>query len=54
MRFALNIVLFQAAWFASVLGAARGWYWAGPLAVALAAAVCLAQAEDRRKEALLL
>jgi hypothetical protein len=49
-----NVVLFQAAWFASVLGAARGLYWAGPAVTLLAVAVRLAQAEDRRKEALLL
>ncbi len=54
MRFVLNIVLFQAAWFASVLGAARGHYWAGPAAACLAATVRLLQAEDRRKEGLLL
>lgn len=54
MRLVLNIVLFQAAWFASVLGAARGYYWAGPAAACLAAAVRLSQAEDRRKESFLL
>jgi hypothetical protein len=54
MRLVVNIVLFQAAWFASVLGAARGLYWAGPAATLLAVAVRLAQAQDRRKEALLL
>ncbi len=36
MRLALNIVLFQAAWFACVLGAAHGVAWIG---VAVAAAV---------------
>jgi len=54
MRLIGNVVLFQAAWFASVLGAARGLYWAGPAATLVAVAVRLAQAQDRRKEALLL
>lgn len=54
MRLVVNIALFQAAWFASVIGAAKGIYWAGPLAAGVAAAVRLAQAEDLRKESLLL
>jgi hypothetical protein len=36
VRLALNIALFQAAWFACVLGAARGWPWAGPIAATAA------------------
>jgi len=54
MRLVVNIALFQAAWFASVIGAAKGIYWAGPLVTGVAAAVRLAQAEDLRKESLLL
>jgi hypothetical protein len=30
-RKAINVILFQAAWFAAVLGAARSMFWLGPL-----------------------
>jgi hypothetical protein len=30
----LNIALYQAAWLACIVGAARGWPWAGPFAAA--------------------
>ena len=46
----LNIILFQAAWFTAVLGAARGNEWYGPLAVALVLAVHLVLTDDRRGE----
>lgn len=50
----LNVVLFQAAWFTAVLGAANGNEWRGPLAVALVLAVHFALIEDRRGELKLL
>jgi hypothetical protein len=50
----LNVILFQAAWFAAVLGAAEGHCWYGPLAVALAVAVHLALIDERRGELKLL
>jgi len=46
----LNIILFQAAWFAAVLGAARGNEWYGPLAVALVLSVHFVLIDDRRGE----
>ncbi len=54
MRLAVNIALFQAGWFACVLGAAWGYPWAGPAAVAVAALVRLAQSDGRSGEAVLL
>lgn len=50
----LNFALFQAAWFACVLGAARGWPWLGPLALLAVVAVGLALSGDRRGEIQLL
>lgn len=41
MKFVANFLLFQLAWFASVLGAAKGMPAAGPAAVALVVAVHL-------------
>lgn len=46
----LNIVLFQAGWFASVLGPAHGLPWTGPAAVALVVAVHLARSPDPKSE----
>lgn len=40
-RLAINLVAFQAGWFACVLGAAYGYPWAGPLVVALVVTVHL-------------
>jgi hypothetical protein len=54
VRLAVNIVLFQAGWFACVLGAAWGYPWAGPAAVAIAALTRLAQSDERSREAVLL
>ncbi len=53
-RLAVNVLLFQAAWFATVLGAAQGLAWPGPVAVALAIAVHLATAARPGVEARLL
>jgi hypothetical protein len=50
----LNIILFQAAWFAAVLGAAGGNEWYGPLAVALVLLVHFVLMEDRLSELSLL
>jgi hypothetical protein len=49
-----NIVSFQAGWFACVLGAARGWWWLGPLLVAATAGAWLLVAPRPRGLAVLL
>jgi Protein of unknown function (DUF2878) len=49
-----NIVSFQAGWFACVLGAARGWWWLGPLLVAAIAGAWLLVAPRPRGLAVLL
>jgi len=54
MRLLINIVAFQAGWFACVLGAANGRYLLGPAVVAAGVALHLALSEDRRGQALLL
>lgn len=46
----LNAVLFQAAWFAAVLGAAKGLPWLGPLAMLPVLGVHLALTDDRQGE----
>ena len=53
-RKAINVVLFQAAWFAAVLGAAGGMFWLGPLAMIPTLAIHLALQEDRIGEVKLL
>jgi hypothetical protein len=45
-----NFVLFQAAWFACILGAAHGWPWAGTLAVVAAVAWHLLRAPQPIEE----
>jgi hypothetical protein len=50
MTLAVNILLFQAGWFACVLGAAHGMPWAGPLAAAAIVAWHLARAAQPRQE----
>jgi hypothetical protein len=50
----MNFVLFQAAWFACVLGAAHGIPWFGPLVVAAVVAHHLKRVPDSRRELLLL
>ncbi|MCB2155453.1 DUF2878 domain-containing protein [bacterium] len=54
MKNALNFLLFQAAWWPSVLGAAAGHYWIGLPLVLLCAVVRIAQASDPRGETRLL
>jgi hypothetical protein len=44
----VNVLGFQAVWFASVIGAANRLPWAGPLAVLVYAAVHLSMTPDRR------
>ena len=53
-RKVINVTLFQAAWFAAVLGAARGMIWLGPLSMIPVLAVHLALQENRRGEVKLL
>ena len=53
-RKAINVVLFQVAWFAAVLGTARGMFWLGPLVMIPTLAVHLALQEDRIREIKLL
>ncbi len=50
----LNVVLFQTAWFAAVLGAARGVLWLGPMAVLLVIGIHLALTDNRTGELKLL
>ncbi|MDX1516395.1 MAG: DUF2878 domain-containing protein [Woeseiaceae bacterium] len=54
MRIALNFLLFQFGWFASVLGSANDLPWIGPAAVAIVVIVHLAMAYDAFNEAALL
>jgi len=54
LRNALNLLLFQVAWFAAVLGAAGGMAWLGPLALVPVLGVHLALQEDRRGEVTLI
>lgn len=42
LRLAANVVLFEAAWFAAILGGAHGQTWTGPTAAGVAVAVHLA------------
>ena len=51
---AVNVVLFQAAWFAAVLGAARGMPWLGPLVMIPTLAIHLALQDNRQGEVTLL
>ena len=53
-RKVINVVLFQAAWFAAVLGAARGMFWLGPLAMIPTLAIHLLLQNNRRGEMKLL
>lgn len=53
-RKAINVLLFQGAWFAAVLGAARGMFWLGPFSMIPVLAIHLALQENRRGEVKLL
>lgn len=50
----INFILFQAAWFAAVLGAAKGVPWLGPVAMVPVLGVHLALADNRSGELKLL
>ena len=50
MKKAVEALVQQAAWFAAVVGAARGLPWAGPAAVAAVLALRLVWTADRRAE----
>lgn len=54
MRNVVNVTLFQAAWFAAVLGTARGMFWLGPLTMVPVLAIHLALQDNRRAELKLL
>ena len=54
MRLVINALLFQAGWFLSVLGAANGLPWLGPLAAAIVIAYHLQLAREPRIEAQLI
>jgi hypothetical protein len=49
-----NAISFQLVWLAAVAGAARGWWWAGPLALAAFAAWQLPLSGGRRADLLLM
>lgn len=49
-----NAVCFQAVWLAAVAGAARGWWWAGPLALLVFAAWQLPLSHGPRADLLLM
>jgi hypothetical protein len=53
-RTMINVALFQVAWFAAVLGTARGMLWLGPLSMIPVLVVHLALQENRRGEVKLL
>lgn len=46
----INIAFYQATWFAAIAGAARGWWWAGPLMLAVFAAWQVAVSSERRAD----
>ncbi|EYC50941.1 hypothetical protein AZ34_07555 [Hylemonella gracilis str. Niagara R] len=50
MRKLINFLIYQTGWLVCVLGAARGWPWAGVVFVLVALAWHLRQAEDPRAE----
>ena len=54
MKVIVNFVVFQAAWFATVLGAANGMPWVGPIVVLAAAALHLRTTRLPQAEAWLL
>lgn len=53
MRKIINVIVFQIAWFAAVLGAAHGMPWLGVVAVPLALALHLALSPEWRPELLI-
>lgn len=53
-RIVANALGFQLVWFAAVAGAARGWWWAGPLALAAFSAWQLPASTAPRADAMLM
>lgn len=53
-RWLPNALCFQVVWIAAVGGAARGWWWAGPLALAVFAAWQLSSSAWPRSDAMLM
>ena len=53
MNLWINAIFYQVTWLATIAGAARGWWWAGPAALALFAVWQLAVSSQRRADALL-
>ncbi|EGV16062.1 DUF2878 domain-containing protein [Thiocapsa marina] len=54
LRLAVNLIAFQIAWFACVLGGAHGWPWLGVGVAALVVALHLRLSDAPRREAMLL
>lgn len=54
MKILINLLLFQVAWFACVLGGAKGLPWVGPMVVAAVVLYHLRHAEDHHIELLLI
>lgn len=54
MNLWINAIFYQATWLIAIAGAAHGWWWAGPAALAVFAAWQLAASAHRRADALLL
>lgn len=54
MKLWINAICYQATWLIAIAGAARGWWWAGPAALALFAAWQLAVSAQRRADIQLL
>ncbi|QVL48214.1 MAG: DUF2878 domain-containing protein [Thiocapsa sp.] len=54
LRLVVNLVAFQIAWFACVLGGAHGWPWLGVGVTALVVALHLWMSDGPRREAMLL
>jgi Protein of unknown function (DUF2878) len=49
----INAIFYQATWIIAIGGAARGWWWAGPAALAVFAAWQIAVTAQRRADAIL-
>jgi len=54
MNWIPNVLGFQIVWMASVGGAAQGWWWLGPAALAVFAAMQLALSRQRRADLILM
>jgi hypothetical protein len=50
----INAISYQATWMIAIAGAARGWWWTGPAALAIFAGWQLAVSAQRRADALLM